>query len=166
LELPERLAATLVSDNGLIRMRRDGASLEVLAPAPGRETEEGFLVACLALPREAREVLAEVTAETHFTSGLARRAIRHLSEHLDNPDVGLEDDPDLAAYLGRLRQRPAQEPVTPIPVARVGLELSRLERAIAVAAHEQPSKVAELATERERVRRELADLLAKAAGES
>jgi DNA primase len=171
LELPERLAATLVEGNGRIpRVSGNGAG----APAPGaaplsaaQATEESFLAACLALPDAGRAALTQVRAEEHFTSALARRALRHLLAHPDDPEAALADDADLAAFLARLRRRFASEPVTPLLLAtdQVSLELHRLDRVIAAAVRDQDEKLAELLTDRERVRRERDDLMAKASGD-
>jgi hypothetical protein len=185
LELPERLAATLAASmgaggrgsagNGSRRSApRDGArsddpSLAAEGPVgPAQATEQSFLAACLALPGPGPAALAELRAEDHFTSALARRAARHLTEHPTDPEAGIADDPDLAAYLAMLRRRFATEPVTPLLLAteRCQLELHRLDRAIIAAARDQHAEIGALAAERERVRHELQDLLAEAAGET
>jgi DNA primase len=172
LELPERLAATLVEGTGSVpRPSENGSGAPLVADDAAAGTvalEDSFLAACLALPDAGQAALAEVSAEDHFTSGLARRAVRHLLAHANDPAAGLDDDPDLAAYIGRLRRRFASEPVTPLllETERVSLELHRLDRVITAAVRDQDARLSELLSERERVRRMRADLMARAAGES
>ncbi|MCW3066429.1 MAG: primase [Solirubrobacterales bacterium] len=175
LQLPERLEATLVEGNGTRAPAgrdaapRNGAARPPDEPlGPAEATEQSFLAACLLLGEAGRAALADVTAEEHFTSALARRAVRHLAEHATDLDAVPADDPDLAAYLGRLRGRFAHEPVTPLLLSteRCQLELYRLDRAIVAAARDQHAEIGALANERERVRRQLQDLLAEAAGET
>ena len=168
LELPERLAATLVEGNGgrLAGSAPAAPGTEAAGALLGAEleTEEAFLAALLADPSRASELLADLRAAEHFTSALARRAVQHLAEHPADPQSGLDSDPELAAYLGGLRRRAATQPLTPLPITRLGLELQRLDRAILAAARDQHGQIADLATERERVRRALDDLVAEAAG--
>jgi DNA primase len=134
-----------------------GASRRPAAALDRREeTERAFLALCMALPDEGRRALEKVDLEEHFTSDAVRRAARHLRGHLDAPGESLpEGDQALASLIAELAVRAGREPAAPatLEVESLQLELARIERRIQGARAVGSGDVAELAVERDAVRR-------------
>lgn len=125
--------------------------------------ERTFLALCVALPREGAMALAQIDAEQHLTSGIARRAAAHLGQpgRLEAPmDALPEGDGDLEQFLFDLVRRAAAGTAASsgLEHARLMLELSRLERAIAQARAAGTGGIWELKRAEGAVRAELARL--------
>lgn len=100
------------------------------------KVERTFLVLCVALPREGAQALAQIDADQHLTSGIARRAATHLAApgRLEAPMDGLPaGDRDLEQYVFDLVRRASAGSAVSASLehARLMLEHARLERLIA-----------------------------------
>jgi DNA primase len=116
------------------------------------EVERTFLALCVALPRPGREALRSVDLDAHFTGARVRRAAAHLRDHLTEPLAGVSpEDEELSALLAELMIRATRAPATEetLRVQTIQLDLSRLERAMAVARQKDPSALDSLAREKE-----------------
>ncbi|MBX5442109.1 MAG: DNA primase [Solirubrobacteraceae bacterium] len=112
--------------------------------------EAAFLALCLALGADGARHLAEVTDE-HFSDPLARAAARRLRDAPDAPP----EDPELAAYLDRVRraaERVEASTSATLEVERLQLDLRRVERLQQAA---EPGARAALARERIAIRQRL-----------
>ena len=127
--------------------------------------ERTFLALCVALPEAGARTLYEIDPEQLITSGLMRRAARHLAGRTRSPlaDLPAGDDElartiaDLVARAGRAGQVTADQLVH----ARLVLERARLERAILRARAEGGTGTGELAREREAVLEDIRHVVAK-----
>jgi DNA primase len=130
--------------------------------------ERAFLVLCIALPAEGDAALAAIDPDALLTSGLYRRAARHLTGRARTPLTDLpSDDEDLAravadlvARAGRAGSASAEQ----LEHARLILELARLDRAIRRARVEGGGDQGALARERERVREAIHEVTARLEG--
>ncbi len=125
--------------------------------ARGESTERALLAQCIADPLQGARTLSELDPETHFTSGVLRRAVAHLREHLTNPGAGLPtDDPELGAAIAELIVQAGREVPAPamLESQRMQLELARIDREIVRARGRESGDVSELARRRAEVKRE------------
>lgn len=125
--------------------------------ARGESTERALLAQCIADPLQGARTLSELDPEAHFTSGVLRRAVAHLREHLDNPGAGLPaDDPELGAAIAELIVQAGREVPAPamLESQRMQLELARIDREIVRARGRESGDVSELARRRAEVKRE------------
>jgi DNA primase len=136
---------------GLAGSMRSGQTAARRALDRRERTERTFLALCVALPELGRDALAKLDVDELFTDEVARRAARHLREHIDAPTEGVPaDDSELAALLTEIAVRAAHEPAEPatLEVETLQLELARIDRQISVARSDGEGAVAELATRR------------------
>jgi len=125
--------------------------------ARGESTERALLAQCIADPLQGARTLSELDPEAHFTSGVLRRAVAHLREHLANPGAGLPtDDPELGAAIAELIVQAGREVPAPamLESQRMQLELARIDREIVRARGRESGDVSELARRRAEVKRE------------
>ena len=178
LALPERMAETLLAA-GAAGAQRSAAGQRVAPgagqPSAGRapgggemtrreDTERAFLALCIASPQEGAQALAGLDVDEHFSSGLLRRAARHLRDGdlrapmADAPDGGtrLEDDPQLKGLLAELVVEAGREQshTAMLEVQRLQLELARVERQIQRARGQANGDVSGLAHRRAEVKLE------------
>ena len=128
------------------------------------ETERAFLALCIASPDEGAPALAGLDIDEHFSSGLLRRAARHLGEgDLRAPmrevaDGGerLEDDPQLKGLLAELVVEAGREQPdgAMLEVQRLQLELARVDRQIQRARGQDGGDVNALAKHKAEVKRD------------
>jgi len=160
LELPESLAEQLLAGPA----RRPAAPRNG-APAAGlssrEQTERAFLALCIACPEDGERALAALDLDEHFSSGLLRRAARHLREgDLREPlstaagERSLDADGELKSLLAELIVEAGGEQGRPtmLEVQRLQLELARIERSIAQARGVSGSDVSALAERRKKVK--------------
>jgi len=131
--------------------------------APARQ-ERAFLVQCLVMPDAGRAALQNADLDELFTDDLARRAAYHLREHADDPTAGLavvgedgEADSEadaLARYVAELSVRASRNAPSAAALEGelLGLELQRVERAIASARASASGDVAPLVELRQGLR--------------
>jgi DNA primase len=63
--------------------------------------ERDFLAQCLASPDAAADLLATIDEESFSSPGM-RRVLRHVREHLRDPEVGISDDEALTRSVAKL----------------------------------------------------------------
>ncbi len=170
LELPEGRLATLVAAGGTNGSAGAGTGAGSVGAGPagsgpvgpasataplghGVKAERGFLALCIVLPDAGDDALAEIDPDELLTSGVYRRAARHLSGRCRTPmsDLPAGDD-ELARTIADLVERAGRgEDVTidRLHHARLLLELARLDRAIVRARAQGGEGVNDLARERE-----------------
>jgi len=160
LELPESLAEQLLA--GPARRPaapRNGAPVAGLSSR--EQTERAFLALCIACPEDGERALAALDLDEHFSSGLLRRAARHLREgDLREPlstaagERSLDADGELKSLLAELIVEAGGEQGRPtmLEVQRLQLELARIERSIAQARGVSGSDVSALAERRKKVK--------------
>ena len=126
--------------------------------------ERVFLALCLALPGPGAAVLGRIDPDQLLTSGLLRRAARHLAAHVGAPLAELPpDDEELARAISGLVELAGRVPDPRderLEAARLALELDRLERAI-IRARAEGAGTSELAREREAIRDERRAIVAR-----
>lgn len=141
-----------------------GASAPTTPPAAGldqqRRLERAFLALCIAVADAGERALAAIELDELLTSGVYRRAARHLRGRLATPLSDLPDgDEELAQVVSELVQRAARGGggvgAEHLEHARLVLELARLERRIRRSRVEPGLDALALARERESVRGEL-----------
>ena len=128
------------------------------------ETERAFLALCIASPEEGALALAGLDIDEHFSSGLLRRAARHLSRGdlrapMSEAAVGearLEDDPQLKGLLAELVVEAGREQPDPamLEVQRLQLELARVDRQIQRARGQDGGDISALAQRKAQVKRD------------
>ncbi|MCW3020618.1 MAG: primase [Solirubrobacterales bacterium] len=128
------------------------------------ETERAFLALCIASPEEGALALAGLDVDEHFSSGLLRRAARHLcAGDLRAPmsdvaigEVRLEDDPQLKGLLAELVVEAGREQpdTVMLEVQRLQLELARVDRQIQRARGQDAGDISALAQRKAAVKRE------------
>jgi DNA primase len=135
------------------------------SPGSRREdTERAFLALCIASPEDGQAALAGLDVDGYFSTGLLRRAARHLQGgELDSP-LGrtsaarerLERDPELKALLAELTVEAGRERANPamLDVQRLQLELASVERQIQRVRGRQDGEVSELAGRRDELKRQ------------
>jgi DNA primase len=155
LEEATQRAAPLVdvgaADNAVNGTHAGGGALDQAARA-----ERTFLALCIATPRAGARKLFEIDIDGLITSGLLRRAARHIAGRTDSPlaDLPTGDEPlvrAVAALVAEAGER-GQVSEDELEHARLVLDEARLDRAIRRATGEGGSGVPELAREREAVR--------------
>ena len=128
------------------------------------ETERAFLALCIASPEDGALALAGLDIDEHFSSGLLRRAARHLcagdlrapmSDATDG-EVRLEDDPQLKGLLAELVVEAGREQPDTVMLAvqRLQLELARVDRQIQRARGQDGGDISALAQRKAQVKRE------------
>jgi len=122
----------------------------------GARQEQTFLALCIAMPRAGARKLFEIDIDGLITSGVLRRAARHIAGRTDSPlaDLPAGDEPlarAVAALVAEAGQR-GQVSEDELEHARLVLDEARLERAIRRSTAEGGAGVPELAREREAVR--------------
>ena len=128
------------------------------------ETERAFLALCIASPEEGASALAGLDIDEHFSSGLLRRAARHLfagdlrapMSDVTDAEVHLEDDPQLKALLAELVVEAGREQpdTVMLEVQRLQLELARVDRQIQRARGQDGGDISALAHRKAQVKRE------------
>ncbi len=128
------------------------------------ETERAFLALCIASPEEGAPVLAGLDIDEHFSSGLLRRAARHLCagdllapmSDVGDGEVRLEDDPQLKGLLAELVVEAGREQpdTVMLEVQRLQLELARVDRQIQRARGQDGGDISALAQRKAEVKRE------------
>ncbi len=132
-----------------------GRSPEPSAPPLDRSVhnEQAFLALCIALPRDGAAALAANDPDQLLSSGVLRRAARHLVGRLHSPLAELpSDDEELARAVADLVTRAGRRSdISPdrLDHARLLLELGRVDRAIKRARVEPGADVPALGRERE-----------------
>jgi len=151
--------ATLIE--GAARQNGAGATPAASTGAPepieqGARQEQTFLALCLAVPRAGARKLFEIDIDGLITSGLLRRAARHIAGRTDSPlaDLPAEDDALARTVAALVAEAGRRGPVSEdeLEHARLVLDEARLDRAIRRATADGGSGVPELARERETVR--------------
>jgi DNA primase len=184
MALPEGLAEKLLaaaprapaqgSEPSRERARGDGAG-QSDAPRPARqprvsemtrreETERAFLALCIASPEDGAPALGGLDIDEHFSSGLLRRAARHLragdlrAPMSDPPGVQehLRDDPQLQGLLAELVVEAGGEraDTAMLEVQRLQLELARVDRQIQRARGQDGGDISSLARHKAQVKRD------------
>jgi DNA primase len=128
------------------------------------ETERAFLALCIASPEEGALALAGLDIDEHFSSGLLRRAARHLCagdlrapmSDVANGEARLEDDPQLKGLLAELVVEAGREQpdTVMLEVQRLQLELARVDRQIQRARGQDGGDISALAQRKAQVKRE------------
>ncbi len=128
------------------------------------ETERAFLALCIASPDEGALALAGLDIDEHFSSGLLRRAARHLCAgdlrapmgDVANGEARLEDDPQLKGLLAELVVEAGreQQDTLMLEVQRLQLELARVDRQIQRARGQDGGDISALAQRKAQVKRE------------
>jgi DNA primase len=185
LALPERLAETLLASGsgggsaasgatqgaargtGSSQGGEGQASQRVARPAEmtrREDTERAFLALCIASPVEGAEALASLELDEHFSSGLLRRAAKHLREGdlrepmADAPgdNAPLEEDRPLKSLLAELVVEAGryESDTAMLEVQRLQLELARVDRQIQRARGLEAGDVSDLAHRRAEVKLE------------
>ncbi|MBV9805623.1 MAG: DNA primase [Solirubrobacterales bacterium] len=127
--------------------------------------ERAFLALCVALPDAGARMLFEIDPDQLITSGVMRRAARHIAGRTHSPLADLPPDDevlartvaDLVARAGRAGHLSEDQ----LTHARLVLERARLERAIRRARAEGAVGIGELAREREAVRERIRQVYAR-----
>ena len=127
--------------------------------------ERAFLALCVALPDAGARMLFEIDPDQLITSGVMRRAARHIAGRTHSPLADLPPDDevlaravaDLVARAGRAGHLSEDQ----LTHARLVLERARLERAIRRARAEGAVGIGELAREREAVLERIRQVVAR-----
>ncbi|HJS94003.1 MAG TPA: DNA primase [Solirubrobacteraceae bacterium] len=166
LELTEAQLKSLIEGAA----RQNGAPQTATAAQPqvldhGERSERAFLALCIALPEAGARTLFAIDLDRLITSDLLRRAARHIAGRTRSPlaDLPGGDEPlartvaalvEEAGSAGRVSEDELEH-------ARLVLERTRLDRAIRRARAEGATEIPELARERETVREQIRELVAK-----
>ncbi|MGA2454264.1 MAG: DNA primase [Solirubrobacteraceae bacterium] len=128
------------------------------------ETERAFLALCIASPEEGALALSGLDIDEHFSSGLLRRAARHLAAGdlrapMSDPDGAqerLDDDPQLKGLLAELVVEAGRErsDTAMLEVQRLQLELARVDRQIQRARGQDGGDISSLAQRKAEVKRD------------
>ncbi len=128
------------------------------------ETERAFLALCIASPEDGELALAGLDIDEHFSSGLLRRAARHLlagdlrAPMSDAPgaEEGVDDDPQLKGLLAELVVEAGREraDTAMLEVQRLQLELARVDRQIQRARGQDGGDISALAQRKAEVKRD------------
>jgi DNA primase len=181
MALPEGVAEKLLAaspravargaDPGRDRARGDGDGEPVRARQPRvsemtrrEETERAFLALCIASPDDGAPALAGLDVDEHFSSGLLRRAARHLCAGdlrapMSDPAAAherLENDPQLQGLLAELVVEAGRErsDTAMLEVQRLQLELARVDRQIQRARGQDGGDISSLAQHKAEVKRD------------
>jgi hypothetical protein len=146
LDIAETLAAQLLGRSGpaTAPTRPDpGASPE--PPVAQRATvrltgavqqERGFLAVCVAVPAAGAASLAALDLDADLTDETSRDAARWLRDHLDDPEDGLDDQPEALQLVVRdvcFRAPKGDLPAEAVEAERLQLVLARAERELLAA---------------------------------
>jgi DNA primase len=159
------------TESGRMPARSDGDGEPARARQPRaseitrrEETERAFLALCIASPEEGALVLAGLDIDEHFSSGLLRRAARHLCagdlrapmRDVADGEVRLEDDAQLKGLLAELVVEAGREQpdTVMLEVQRLQLELARVDRQIQRARGQDGGDISALAQRKAEVKRE------------
>jgi DNA primase len=131
----------------------------------GERSERAFLALCIALPEAGARTLFAIDLDRLITSELLRRAARHIAGRTRSPlaDLPSGDEP-LARTVAALVEeagRAGRVSEDELEHARLVLERTRLDRAIRRARAEGATEIPELARERETVREQIRQVVAK-----
>lgn len=128
------------------------------------ETERAFLALCIASPDEGALALAGLDIDEHFSSGLLRRAARHLCagdlrapmREAAGAGERLDEDPQLKGLLAELVVEAGREQPdgTMLEVQRLQLELARVDRQIQRARGQDGGDISALAKRKAEVKRD------------
>jgi DNA primase len=121
---------------------------------PADRAERGFLAQCLVTIEAGREALAALDIDDAFTSGVLRRAARHLRDVKGPPTEGIPaEDEELARLMPELAVRAAEQPPSraALEAESLKLEMARIERHMARARSAGAGDVAELAGQRRKL---------------
>jgi DNA primase len=128
------------------------------------ETERAFLALCIASPEEGALALAGLDIDEHFSSGLLRRAARHLCagdlrtpmSDVASAETPLEDDQQLKGLLAELVVEAGSEKpdAAMLEVQRLQLELARVDRQIQRARGQDGGDISALAQHKAEVKRD------------
>ncbi len=158
-------------ESGRIPARGDGDAESARARQPRasemtrrEETERAFLALCIASPEEGALALAGLDIDEHFSSGLLRRAARHLCAgdlrapmtEVANGEARLEEDPQLKGLLAELVVEAGREQpdTVMLEVQRLQLELARIDRQIQQARGQDGGDISALAQRKAEVKRD------------
>ncbi|MGN6870419.1 MAG: DNA primase [Solirubrobacteraceae bacterium] len=175
--LLRRVAARLELTEAQLRSLIEGAARQNGAPASapqqtpvqildhGERSERAFLALCIALPEAGARTLFAIDLDRLITSELLRRAARHIAGRTRSPlaDLPSGDEP-LARTVAALVEeagRAGRVSEDELEHARLVLERTRLDRAIRRARAEGATEIPELARERETVREQIRQVVAK-----
>jgi len=176
-DLLRRIAARLELTEAQLRSLIEGAARQNGAPASapqqtpvqvidhGERSERSFLALCIALPEAGARTLFAIDLDRLITSELLRRAARHLAGRTRSPlaDLPAGDEP-LARTVAALVEeagRAGRVSEDELEHARLVLERTRLDRAIRRARAEGATEIPQLARERETVREQIREVVAK-----
>ena len=156
-------------ESGRVPVRGEGEPARARQPRLSEmtrreETERAFLALCIAAPEEGALALAGLDIDEHFSSGLLRRAARHLCSgnlrapmsDVDDAEVRLEDDPQLKGLLAELVVEAGREQpdTVMLEVQRLQLELARVDRQIQRARGQDGGDISALAQRKAEVKRD------------
>jgi DNA primase len=176
-DLLRRIAARLELTEAQLRSLIEGAARQNGAPASapqqtpvqvidhGERSERSFLALCIALPEAGARTLFAIDLDRLITSELLRRAARHIAGRTRSPlaDLPAGDEP-LARTVAALVEeagRAGRVSEDELEHARLVLERTRLDRAIRRARAEGATEIPQLARERETVREQIREVVAK-----
>ncbi len=176
-ELMRRVAGRLeLTASQLERLFEGSASLPSTSAgqAPARSiaaidqstrSERAFLALCVSLPEAGAETLGAIDPDELLTSAVYRRAARHLATRTDSPLSELPpDDDELARVIADLVARAGRGGsvgVERLHHARLVLELTRIDRAVARARATGTPGIGDLAHAREAVLAEIHGVVAQ-----
>ncbi len=146
-----------------------GGSRVIVDAELGVRSERSYLAMCLAAGHAGAAELARIDPEHLFSSGVLRRAARHLAGQLEVPADGTEaDDVELNETLTDLRKRAESSKGSGKDVdadqlehARLLLEMACIDRAIARARVDGGAGIVDLAGERQRIRQALGTVVSR-----
>jgi DNA primase len=175
--LLRRVAARLELTEAQLRSLIEGAARQNGAPAAapeaksgpvldhGERSERAFLALCIALPEAGARTLFAIDLDRLITSELLRRAARHIAGRTRSPlaDLPSGDEPLARTVAGLVEEagRAGRVSEDELEHARLVLERTRLDRAIRRARAEGATEIPELARERETVREQIRQVVAK-----
>ena len=170
LELTEAQLASLIEGAARQNGHADG---QAGAPRPDDDepadhaarAERVFLALCIALPDAGARTLFATDIDQLISSGLLRRAARHIAGRTQTPlaDLPPGDDKLARTVAGLVAEAGQRGRVTPdeLEHARLILERDRLDRAIRRARAEGATEIPELAREREEVLERIRQVVAR-----
>jgi DNA primase len=175
-DLLRRVAARLELTEAQLKSLIEGAARQNGAPQTataaqhqvldhGERSERAFLALCIALPEAGARTLFAIDLDRLITSDLLRRAARHIAGRTRSPlaDLPSGDEP-LARTVAALVEeagRAGRVSEDELEHARLVLERTRLDRAIRRARAEGATEIPELARQRETVREQIREVVAK-----
>lgn len=128
------------------------------------ETERAFLALCIASPEEGALALEGLDIDEHFSSGLLRRAARHLRagdlsapmREVAGAEERVDDDAQLKGLLAELVVEAGRErsDTAMLEVQRLQLELARVDRQIQRARGQDGGDISSLAQRKAEVKRD------------